>query len=413
MTDYYVEEDYEDAFDDGEEYDYYDPDEGAEDEAEFEPAELEGRTSWLYLGLLCAVFVLLVLSSWACNDRSSTPGNTQTEEQAAVTSGEPVEITVSIDDDIVVMSGAVPDEAARQQILDAARGLYGAGNVIDELALDDTATFEAGTLLMSGTTGFDDERPEQLGEALSSDFGLSQRQFDIDRSDAAPEAVAIDAQLSNDGTVRVVGSVPDRQSIGDLTAAAEAVWGPGSLDVSGLTVTDDVTWVDGLVRVTGTALPGDERFSNFPAEVQSRFGPEVAVDMTGVEADFGPDGLGVIEADLAAQVLASPIQFAPTSAEIVPESAEILQTVADVLAGIPGVEVEVIGHTDDLGDEDENLVLSQQRADAVIAGLGELGVDTSRLTARGEGESRPLIEGQTDEARAQNRRIEFRIVGAS
>jgi outer membrane protein OmpA-like peptidoglycan-associated protein len=411
MTDYYVEEDYDDAFDDGDEYDYYDPDELDPDGGDVVD-EIEGRTSWMYLGLMSAVFVLLVLFSWACADRSPGPGETMVEEQTDAAAGESVELTVAIDGDIVVMRGAVPDEAARQQIVEAAGSLYGPQNVIDELALAETATFDGATLLMSGRAVFDDDRPSQLRDRLSSDFGLSSRQFDIDRGDAAPEPVAVQAQLANDGTIALAGAVPDRQSITDLTAAAEAVWGPGSVDVSALTVVSDATWIDGSVLVAGTALPGDQRIDGFPAQVQQRFGPEVAVDISGVQLDFGPEGLGILESQLAEQVLASPIRFAPTSAVIEPESEAILQVVVDTLARIPEVEVEVVGHTDDEGIEAENQVLSEQRAEAVVARLGELGVDVSRLTARGEGQSQPLVPNDSDENREQNRRIEFRIVGA-
>ncbi|MDH3294963.1 MAG: OmpA family protein, partial [Acidimicrobiia bacterium] len=72
--------------------------------------------------------------------------------------------------------------------------------------------------------------------------------------------------------------------------------------------------------------------------------------------------------------------------------------------------VEIVGHTDDLGPEDENLILSQDRADAVKARLVELGIEETRLTARGEGEQSPLIDEDTPEARARNRRIEFRLI---
>ena len=85
---------------------------------------------------------------------------------------------------------------------------------------------------------------------------------------------------------------------------------------------------------------------------------------------------------------------------------------AEALNAIPDISVEVVGHTDDAGPEAENQALSLQRAEAVVARLGELGVDTARLTARGEGESQPLVPNDTPEQREQNRRIEFRIVGA-
>jgi outer membrane protein OmpA-like peptidoglycan-associated protein len=57
-------------------------------------------------------------------------------------------------------------------------------------------------------------------------------------------------------------------------------------------------------------------------------------------------------------------------------------------------------------------VLSEQRAQAVVDRLVELGIAADRLSARGEGEAQPIADNDTDEGRADNRRIEFVIAGA-
>lgn len=408
MTDYYVDEEYEDAFE--EDYDYYageDLEEGIDD---LRPAEVEGRTSWIYLAVLGALFVVLVFFSWACNDRSVTPGEPATEESSEVTSGTSVRLAVVVDGDVVTVSGVVPDEAARQQILIAIQDQYGPENVIDELQTDEATTLEAGSVSITGAAPFDDGRPATILESITAGLGLTEDEFVIDRGQVSVDAVALDAQLANDA-IRLLGVVPDQESIAELTAAAEAVWGPGSVDTTGLTIADS-TWSDGRIRVTGSAGPGDSRIESFPAEVQSRLGALVVVDIEEVVVDLSPETLTQLEADIATQVLAEPILFAPLSAEIAPESEGILATVADQLNSISEVTVEVVGHTDNAGDEDENQALSLQRAEAVIARLVELGVDGSRLNARGEGESIPLVPNDTPEGREQNRRIEFRLVGA-
>jgi outer membrane protein OmpA-like peptidoglycan-associated protein len=75
-----------------------------------------------------------------------------------------------------------------------------------------------------------------------------------------------------------------------------------------------------------------------------------------------------------------------------------------------GLKVEIGGHTDDVGNEADNLSLSQQRADAVLVHLTTAGVDREALEARGYGESRPRSDNATEDGRARNRRTEFRIL---
>ena len=74
------------------------------------------------------------------------------------------------------------------------------------------------------------------------------------------------------------------------------------------------------------------------------------------------------------------------------------------------LRVEISGHTDDVGNERENLVLSQKRAKTVVAYLLQLGIDPARMVASGYGKTRPLVVNATEENRRQNRRIEWRIL---
>lgn len=73
--------------------------------------------------------------------------------------------------------------------------------------------------------------------------------------------------------------------------------------------------------------------------------------------------------------------------------------------------LKVIGHTDDVGSAAYNQQLSEQRAGSVAAYLmDQFSIDESRIAASGEGESRPLIAEMTDDARAQNRRVELTFI---
>jgi outer membrane protein OmpA-like peptidoglycan-associated protein len=70
----------------------------------------------------------------------------------------------------------------------------------------------------------------------------------------------------------------------------------------------------------------------------------------------------------------------------------------------------VEGHTDDAGNADANMQLSQRRAEAVVQWLTGHGVEAARLEAHGFGSTQPLQQGRTPAARAANRRVQFRIV---
>jgi len=104
------------------------------------------------------------------------------------------------------------------------------------------------------------------------------------------------------------------------------------------------------------------------------------------------------------------VMFALNSADIDASSFGLLDDVATVLARNPTVEkVEVQGHTDSLGIAASNRQLSNKRASAVKDYLVSKGVDASRLDAKGFGPSEPLVEGDTPEAHATNRRVEFHV----
>jgi outer membrane protein OmpA-like peptidoglycan-associated protein len=93
-----------------------------------------------------------------------------------------------------------------------------------------------------------------------------------------------------------------------------------------------------------------------------------------------------------------------------PTSRTELNRLIKFMSQYPDVQVEISGHTDDVGTDDDNMVLSKNRAKSVYNYLVEHGVKAERLRFRGYGESKPLVANDTDEHRQQNRRIEFRIL---
>lgn len=106
-------------------------------------------------------------------------------------------------------------------------------------------------------------------------------------------------------------------------------------------------------------------------------------------------------------VLITHIAFDFDKWTIKPESHETLKKIMEVLQNDPLLHVSIEGHTDDKGDEDYNLELSEKRAQSVLIYFTENGIDANRLKNKGFGETIPLVGNTTDENRAQNRRVEF------
>ena len=74
------------------------------------------------------------------------------------------------------------------------------------------------------------------------------------------------------------------------------------------------------------------------------------------------------------------------------------------------VAIEIGGHTDDQGSDAYNSTLSNQRAESVVNYLIGKGIEKSRLTYKGYGETKPVVKNDSDENRAFNRRVEFTIM---
>jgi OOP family OmpA-OmpF porin len=106
------------------------------------------------------------------------------------------------------------------------------------------------------------------------------------------------------------------------------------------------------------------------------------------------------------------VQFDVEKTEIKPEFGAVLDAVGAVLLRWPQLELEVAGHTDSIGAADYNQWLSEQRAQAVADYLRARfpGLDTGKWVVRGYGESAPIAADGTRAGRAQNRRVEFRVL---
>jgi OOP family OmpA-OmpF porin len=104
------------------------------------------------------------------------------------------------------------------------------------------------------------------------------------------------------------------------------------------------------------------------------------------------------------------VNFAFDKSDLLPESYPVLNEAVKLLNSKPNVNVEIQGYTDSIGTEDYNQKLSVERAKTVKDYLVSKGIAENRLTTIGYGKGDPVANNGTDEGRAMNRRIVFRIV---
>jgi outer membrane protein OmpA-like peptidoglycan-associated protein len=148
---------------------------------------------------------------------------------------------------------------------------------------------------------------------------------------------------------------------------------------------------------------GDIRYVTFGFGVQHRFlQPEPPPP---APAPPAPEPTPVVRK----KIVLRGVNFEFNKADIRADAEPILDEAVTVLLEETDVNVIVEGHTDSIGSEAYNQKLSLRRAQAVYDYLGDAGIDPLRMRVRGYGESRPVASNETDDGRAENRRVELRV----
>jgi outer membrane protein OmpA-like peptidoglycan-associated protein len=158
-----------------------------------------------------------------------------------------------------------------------------------------------------------------------------------------------------------------------------------------ITLTGAVPTAQDVVRL--------EAFAAGYALVDAPMVDDLTVDPT-APAD---GGVRVVELEAAT--------FVDDSSELSPEQAEQLARVATAMGDDPGLTLHVVGNTDLNGDPTRSLIVSQRRADSVVAYLVAQGIDGTRLTSQPGGQDYPLSTAATAEADSLNRRTDLVFFG--
>jgi outer membrane protein OmpA-like peptidoglycan-associated protein len=96
--------------------------------------------------------------------------------------------------------------------------------------------------------------------------------------------------------------------------------------------------------------------------------------------------------------------------ELKPESEAELDEVVKLLNDNPTLRIQINGHTDSVGKANDNLLLSDNRAKAVVSFLVNKNINPTRLSSKGFGATQPIAPNKTEEGRALNRRTEMKVV---
>lgn len=241
------------------------------------------------------------------------------------------------------------------------------------------------------------------------------------------------ALLGEDGQVELRGRVPDQRARTALESLARARFGatsvhgatrldetlPNGWSVRAMAAIDaldalargSVTVTPDLVRVTG--VTGDQQASDTVSRLLAQRLGETAPIALDIRYDRRLDPvLGLPDGPECAERMngvlkAHKITFEPGSAVIAKGASGTMDALAAAMKDCQDFGMEIAGHTDSQGRDEMNLALSQDRANAVLAGLTERRVLTGNLTAKGYGETQPIADNGTEAGREENRRIEF------
>lgn len=114
--------------------------------------------------------------------------------------------------------------------------------------------------------------------------------------------------------------------------------------------------------------------------------------------------------ELNQKVTLNNVFFNHNSSKITSSSLEELRNLISFLNVNPAISIQLGGHTDNSGDDDINIILSQKRAAAIVDFLTDNGIKKDRLESKGYGSSKPIATNNTKEGKALNRRTEFKII---
>jgi OmpA-OmpF porin, OOP family len=350
----------------------------------------------------------------------------------------------------VTLGGSAPLPASKGRLLEAARAALGGVEVADQMNLARGAPprFDNAALLLVDQIGKLKDGKVAISDGKVSLSGMARDLGGREAIAAAlknlPEGFSVAAneikappyifQAYKDPvavTVTLTGYVPDNAVHAAIAAAAgrkffsekvvdnlkASVGAPSgfvgavvpALGALSRLSTGTLVVSDREVKISGDALY-DTAAAQIRAALLKDFpqGWQVKADIS-VKPASAPVDATVCQQLFSDLLAKGKIRFESGRATIDPDSAGLLDRLIETALRCPTVNIEIAGHTDTDGEDAFNQALSEKRAQAVSDYMVKAGLPADRFTATGYGSTQPVATNDTDEGKAQNRRIEFTV----
>ncbi|TMJ77692.1 MAG: OmpA family protein [Alphaproteobacteria bacterium] len=402
--------------------------------------------------------VTFAADAFSEDGRSSAVGSVETvpgvrlvnDESRLVPEAKPFVWSAERDVAKVTLGGNSPLPASKAKLVEAARASVGGVEVVDQmhlargapprfdsvalLLLDQIGKLKDGKLTISDTKVSLSGMARDLGgrEAIAAALQNLPEDFSIAANEIkAPPYVFQAYKDPVTMSLTLTGYVPDnkvhaaiataagrkffsQKMVDNLKASIGAPWGFVSAVVPALGALSRLSTGTLVVTDREVKISGDALYEAAMAQIRA-----------GLAKDF-PQGWQ-LKAELSVKPAAAPvdptvcqqllsellekgqIRFEPGRAAIDPDSAGLLDRLVETTLRCPTSKIEIAGHTDADGEDAFNQALSEKRAQAVADYLVKAGLSADRFAAIGYGSSQPVATNDTDEGKAQNRRIDFLV----
>ena len=348
----------------------------------------------------------------------------------------------------VTLSGSSPLPAIKGRLMEAARTNLGGVEVVDRmnlargapprfdqaalLLLDQIGKLKEGKITLSDTAVSLSGMARELGgrEAIAAALKNLPEGFSVAANDVKAPPYIFQAYKDPVAvTLTLTGNVPDKEVHAALVAAAgrkffkekvvdnlkESIGAPSRFAAAVVPALGALSRLStGTLVVTDreVKLSGDALYETAAAQIRAglgkdfpqgwQFKPEISVKPAAAPVD------ATVCQQLFTELLGKArIRFEPGKADIVADSAGLLDRLIETALRCPAANIEIAGHTDSDGDEPGNQALSEKRAQAVADYLVKAGLPATRFSAAGYGATQPIASNDTDQGKAQNRRIDF------
>jgi len=350
----------------------------------------------------------------------------------------------------VTLGGSAPLPASKDRLIKAAHARISGVEVVDQMALkrgapprfdatavlllDQVGKLKDGKVTISDTNVSLSGMARDLGgrEAIAAALKNLPEGFKVAVNDVKAPPYIFQAYKDPVAlTLTLTGYVPDNGVHAAITAAAArtffsekvvdklkasvgAPYGFSAAVVTALGALSRLSTGTLVVSDREVKLSGDALYEGAATQIRAglgkdfpqgfQFKPEISVKPAAAPVD------PTVCQQLFSEVLAKgKIRFDQARATLDPDSTALLDRLIEIALRCPTANIEVAGHTDGDGEDAFNQALSEKRAQAVVDYLVKAGLPPSRFTAVGYGSTRPIAGNDTDEGKAQNRRIEFLV----